>query len=64
MKTKWKNLLAGFSAMWKKLIEENSLRSNLILYIAVPFIITLILEGLDLEDPIQFNQDILKLMME
>jgi molecular chaperone HtpG len=24
----------------------------------------LILEGLDLEDPIQFNQDILKLMME
>ena len=46
MKNKWKNLWAGFSAMWKKLIEENSLKSNLILYIAVPFVITLILEGL------------------
>lgn len=47
MKRKWKNLWAGFSAMWKKLIEENSLRSNLILYIAVPFIITLILESFE-----------------
>ena len=25
MKNKWKNLWAGFSAMWKKLIEENKL---------------------------------------
>ena len=45
IKSKIKSLWSRFTARWKRLIEENSLKSNLILYIVFPFIITLILES-------------------
>lgn len=45
IKLKLKSLWSRFRDRWKRLIEENSMKSNLILYVAFPFIITLILES-------------------
>lgn len=47
IKLKIKNLWSRFTGHWKRIIEENSLKSNLILYLALPFMITLILESFE-----------------
>ena len=47
IKLKIKPLWTRFTARWKRIIEENSLKSNLVLYLALPFLITLILESFE-----------------